>query len=100
MALNSDRVIVVTGASRGVGKGVALALGGPGSTVYVSGRARRENQTCALPGTIDQTAAEINSRGGKGMAVACDHSDDEQTKALIDLVIAEAGRIDLLVKNV
>lgn len=100
MALKSDRVVLVTGASRGVGKGTALALGASGATVYVSGRSRNEGETSALPGTIDATAAEINQRGGKGIAVACDHTDDDQIKALIEQVISEQGRIDILVNNV
>ena len=100
MALKSDRVVLVTGASRGVGKGTALALGATGATVYVSGRSRNEGETSALPGTIDATANEINTRGGTGIAVACDHTDDTQIKNLIDKVISEQGRIDILVNNV
>lgn len=100
MALKTDRVVLVTGASRGVGKGTAVALGATGATVYVSGRSRNEGQTSALPGTIDATAEEINQRGGTGIAVACDHNDDAQIKALIDKVISEQGRIDILVNNV
>ncbi len=100
MSLKTDRVVLVTGASRGVGKGTALALAAGGATVYVSGRARSEGQTSALPGTIDATAAEITARGGTGIAVECDHTDDAQIKALIERIIEEQGRIDILVNNV
>ncbi len=100
MGLKSDRIVLVTGASRGVGKGTALALGATGAKVYVSGRSRNEGQTSALPGTIDATAEEINQRGGTGIPVACDHTDDQQIKSLIAQVIEQEGRIDILVNNV
>ena len=100
MGLKSERVVVVTGASRGVGKGVALALAASGTTVYVTGRSRQEGQTSPLPGTIDQTAHEITARGGKGIAVACDHRDDKQIAELVEQVITEQGRLDILVNNV
>lgn len=100
MALQTERVILVTGASRGVGKGVALALAAPGTTIYISGRARTEGQTSMLPGTIDATAAEIEARGGKAIAISCDHFDDVQIEGLIARIDAEQGRLDILVNNV
>lgn len=100
MGLQSERIIIVTGASRGVGKGSALALAAPGTTIYVTGRSRHEGETSPLPGTIDATAEEINQRGGTGIAVCCDHADDQQVEALIQQVIDEQGRIDILVNNV
>ncbi len=63
MGLKKDRIVVVTGASRGIGKGVALALGAGGATVYVTGRSTEEGQTGALPGTVTGTASEIAQRG-------------------------------------
>lgn len=99
MALDKDRVVVVTGASRGAGKGIALALGETGATVYVTGRSQREGDA-PLPGTVYATAEAINARGGKGIAVVCDHGDDEQVQALFERVRAEQGRLDILVNNV
>lgn len=91
---------MVTGASRGVGRGIALALGDQGAIVYVTGRSVRggPSYTDAI-GTIDDTADEVTRRGGLGMAVACDHTDDEQTKAVFARVKQEHGRLDLLVNN-
>jgi NAD(P)-dependent dehydrogenase (short-subunit alcohol dehydrogenase family) len=74
-------VAVVTGASRGAGKGIALALGAEGATVYVTGRSQREGDA-ALPGTIHATAEGINKAGGRGIAIGVDHADDEQVEAL------------------
>lgn len=95
----SGRICVVTGASRGVGRGIALALGDAGATVYVTGRTRT-GDVAPLPGTIDATAAEVTERGGNGIAVACDHADDDSVRALFDDVRTRHGRIDLLVNNV
>ena len=91
-------IAVVTGASRGAGKGIALALGAAGATVYITGRSQREGDA-ALPGTIHATAAEVTAAGGKGIAVACDHTDDAQVAALFEQVRREQGRLDILVNN-
>lgn len=98
MALDKDRVVVVTGASRGAGKGIALALGETGATVYVTGRSQQEGDA-PLPGTVYATAEAINARGGTGIAVVCDHGDDEQVRALFERVRDEQGRLDILVNN-
>lgn len=95
----AGKVAVVTGASRGIGKGVALALGEAGATVYVTGRTVEEGQA-PLPGTIGATAAEVNERGGEGIAVRCDHGHDDQIAALFERVKSERGRLDVLVNNV
>ena len=92
-------VAIVTGASRGAGRGIAIALGRAGYTVYVTGRSEKEGDA-NLPGTIHATAREIDDAGGKGIAVRVDHSDDGEIKALIERVDQEQGRIDLLVNNV
>ena len=98
MGLAQDRVVVVTGASRGAGKGIALALGASGATVYVTGRTRHEGDA-PLPGTVSATAEAVSAAGGKGIAVFCDHSDDEQVRQLFQQVRDEHGRLDILVNN-
>jgi NAD(P)-dependent dehydrogenase (short-subunit alcohol dehydrogenase family) len=94
----APRVVVVTGASRGAGKGIALALGATGAVVYVTGRSVREGDA-ELPGTIGATAQAIDAAGGQGVAVACDHRDDAQVAALFERVRREQGRLDILVNN-
>lgn len=92
-------VALVTGASRGAGKGIALALGAQGATVYVTGRTLKEGGT-ALPGTIGATADAVTHAGGKGVAVACDHARDADVKTLFEQIAAEqGGRLDILVNN-
>jgi NAD(P)-dependent dehydrogenase (short-subunit alcohol dehydrogenase family) len=91
-------VAIVTGASRGAGKGIARALGSHGCTVYVTGRSQTDGDA-DLPGTIYSAAEEVTAAGGQGVAMRCDSSDDAQIKALIERVIAEQGRIDILVNN-
>ncbi|HAZ21053.1 MAG TPA: oxidoreductase, partial [Firmicutes bacterium] len=94
------KVAVVTGASRGVGKGIALGLGEFGATVYVTGRTvKKEDATVPLPGTINETAEEVNKIGGKGIPIRCDHRNDIEVKALFDRVLKERGKIDILVNN-
>ena len=100
MAGGGDRVALVTGASRGCGKGVALVLGERGWTVYVTGRSTRGRPTTlGRPGTIDDTAAQVTARGGTGIAIRCDHADDEQVRAVFDRITADHPRLELLVNN-
>src|SRR5947208_2074190 len=94
------KVAVVTGASRGAGRGIALALAEAGATVYVTGRSvRGEATTENLPGTIDETAETVTARGGTGIAVRCDHTVDSNVELLFVRVQREQGRLDLLVNN-
>jgi dehydrogenase/reductase SDR family protein 1 len=93
----AGRVAVVTGATRGIGKGVALELGAAGATVYVTGRSVEAGK---LPGTLSATTAEIDRLGGTGVAVACDHRDDSAVAALFERVQTESARLDVLVNNV
>ncbi|WP_417621260.1 SDR family NAD(P)-dependent oxidoreductase [Parasphingorhabdus sp.] len=98
MGVLEGKVAIVTGASRGIGKGIAIALAAEGASVYVTGRTVHDGDH-DLPGTVGQTAAECTARGGKGIAVAVDHSDDGQVAALFDRVKADHGRLDILVNN-
>ena len=98
MGLSSDRVVVVTGASRGAGKGIAVALGATGAKVYVTGRTKSEGDS-SLPGTVFATAEEVTRRGGVGVPVVVDHGDDAQVRALFEQVRSENGRLDILVNN-
>lgn len=105
------RVAVVTGASRGAGRGIALELGAAGAIVYVTGRSTRAqpaesygrilalSELEALPGSIDETADELTRMGGKGIAVRCDHTQEDDVANLFARVQREQGRLDLLVNN-
>ncbi|MFJ9364767.1 SDR family NAD(P)-dependent oxidoreductase [Nocardia sp. NPDC101769] len=93
----AGKVAVVTGASRGIGKGIALELGAAGATVYVTGRTVTAGH---LPGTVAGTAAEIDALGGIGVPVVCDHRDDAAVEKLFAQVRDEQGRLDVLVNNV
>ncbi|KMS51104.1 short-chain dehydrogenase [Novosphingobium barchaimii LL02] len=98
----TGKVALVTGASRGIGKGIALVLAEQGATVYITGRTVREGDYY-LPGTVGGTAAECDERGkvsgGRGVAVACDHNDDVAVEALFARIASESGRLDILVNN-
>lgn len=94
------QVALVTGASRGIGRGIAVALGRAGAIVYLTGRTEDQAHAAVpLSGTIHDTAADVSSAGGTGLAIVCDHRDDEQVRAAVDRVIADQGRIDILVNN-
>jgi NAD(P)-dependent dehydrogenase (short-subunit alcohol dehydrogenase family) len=94
-------VALVTGASRGAGRGIALELGAAAATVYVSGRSVDGGPTTDnVPGTIDETAREVANRGGQGIAVQCDHAVDVQVEALFQRIRHDHGRLDVLVNNV
>lgn len=93
-----NKVVVITGASRGLGKGIALGLGEAGATVYITGRSTRGDGS-SLPGTIDETAAQVTALGGVGIAVRCDHRHDSDVERLFERVRREQGRLHLLVNN-
>jgi NAD(P)-dependent dehydrogenase (short-subunit alcohol dehydrogenase family) len=96
----SSAVTLVTGASRGVGRGIALALGDAGATVYVSARSSRDGaSTEGLPGTVEDTAEEVTERGGVGIAFRCDHNFEPWVAGLFKRIAKEHGHLDLLVNN-
>jgi len=95
MGTLKGRTALVTGASRGIGRGIAIALGEQGCTVYVTGRTSGGGER-----TVEATAAAVKSAGGEGRPVCCDHGDDAQIEALFQQVREEAGHLDLLVNNV
>src|SRR3546814_19240997 len=84
-------IAVVTGASRGLGRGIARALGSKGATVYVTGR--------AAEGALEDAAREVTEQGGKGIAIACDHPNDGQVTSLFERVNADEARRAILVKH-
>ncbi|MBA3872065.1 MAG: SDR family NAD(P)-dependent oxidoreductase [Anaerolineae bacterium] len=99
-ALLKGKVAVVTGSSRGIGKGIALSLGEAGATVYVVGRTAAGHQaTVPLAGTVEDTANEVTQMGGVGIGIRADLRDDAQTEALFQQVQAEQGRLDILVNS-
>ena len=91
-------IALVSGASRGAGRGIAIALGCHGATVYVTGRSAKSGNH-PLPGTISETAQAVTAAGGTGIAVQCDHGDDAQVEALFARIAAEQGRLDICVNN-
>ena len=94
-------IAVVAGASRGAGRGIALALGEAGVTVYVTARSTRaEPPSDGMPGTIEETAEAVSARGGNGIAVRCDHTTLEEVEALFERVRQEQGRLDVLANAV
>ena len=105
------RVAVVTGGSRGAGRGIALELGAAGATVFVTGRSTREQPAAAygqllalsgmarVPGCIEDTAEEVTRLGGQGIAIRCDHTREDEVAALFTRVQQAQGRLDLLVNN-
>jgi NAD(P)-dependent dehydrogenase (short-subunit alcohol dehydrogenase family) len=95
MASLRGKVALVTGASRGIGKGIACELGDAGCTVYVTGRTTGDGER-----TIDTTARLVGEAGGEGRAIACDHGDDAQIQALFEKIRSDVGKLDILVNNV
>lgn len=100
----AGQVAIVTGASRGAGRGIACVLGEAGATVVVTGRTSRAAPSASHPYlancTVEDTAEMVTARGGQGVAVVVDHTDDAAIAALFAQVEREQGRLDILVNNV
>jgi len=97
----SGKVALVAGATRGAGRGTAVALGEAGATVYCTGRStRRQRSEYDRPETIEETAELVSEAGGAGIAVAVDHLVPEQVGALVQRIEAEQGRLDVLVNDI
>jgi len=94
------QVAVVTGATRGAGLGIARVLGDEGATVYVTGRSVRGAPAVPeYPASVEDAADDVTARGGHGIAVRCDHTDEQSVVGLFERVQAEQGRLDVLVCN-
>ena len=98
MSSLAGQVALVTGASRGIGRGCAIELAAAGATVYLTGRSRSESDS-PWPGTVDSTAQEIEAAGGRAIGLVCDHGDDEAVARVFEQVEDEEGRLDILVNN-
>jgi NAD(P)-dependent dehydrogenase (short-subunit alcohol dehydrogenase family) len=101
METMKDQVVLVAGGSRGGGRGIALACGEAGATVYVAARTSKDGPKPAdgAPGTVDETAAEITGRGGHGIAVRADLSDEDQVAELFRRIQHEHGKLDVLANS-
>ena len=94
-------VALVTGASRGAGRAIAVELGSAGATVYVTGRSVSGGHTTDnVPGTIDETVRDVTGRGGRGIAIRCDHTVDADVESLFSRIRNDEGRLDILINNV
>ena len=97
----SEKVALVAGATRGAGRGIAVALGEAGATVYCTGRTTRESRSeYDRPETIEETADLVDAAGGEGIAVQVDHLEPEQVRVLVNRIDADHGRLDVLVNDV
>jgi NAD(P)-dependent dehydrogenase (short-subunit alcohol dehydrogenase family) len=102
--MNADlhgKVALVAGATRGAGRGTAVALGEAGATVYCTGRTTRERRSeYDRPETIEETAELVSEAGGEGIAIAADHLEPAEVEALVRRIDADHGRLDVLVNDI
>jgi NAD(P)-dependent dehydrogenase (short-subunit alcohol dehydrogenase family) len=96
-----NKIALVAGATRGAGRGIAVELGAAGATVYVTGRSTREQRSeYDRPETIEETAELITTAGGKAIAVALDHLEQDKVRDLVARIRSEQGRLDILVNDI
>ena len=96
----AGKVALVTGATRGIGKGIALQLAENGAKVYVTGRTLNPKPNTPIGGSLTETKAEIEKRGGICIPVAVDHENDQQIESLFKQIESEQkGQLDILVNN-
>jgi NAD(P)-dependent dehydrogenase (short-subunit alcohol dehydrogenase family) len=97
----TGKVALVAGATRGAGRGIAVALGEAGATVYCTGRSTRERRSeYDRPETIEDTAELVTAAGGSGIAIAADHLEPDQVQQLVRRIDADSGRLDVLVNDI
>ncbi|MEO0947056.1 MAG: SDR family NAD(P)-dependent oxidoreductase [Cyanobacteria bacterium J06641_5] len=97
----TNKIALVTGATRGLGKGIAIGLGEAGATVYITGRTQTITENSLVGGTLAGTQEAVEAAGGKCIPIRIDHENDSDVKALFDRIAAEQnGRLDILVNNV
>src|SRR6266851_10163612 len=95
------KIALVAGATRGAGRGIAVALGEAGATVYCTGRSSRKRRpTPGRPETIEETAELVTAAGGRGIPVRVDHTDPAQVKKLAALIKRRHHRLDILVNDI
>lgn len=95
------KVVLVTGGTRGIGKGIVISLAKFGATVYFTGRTEKEFEgAVALGGSLSATEQEVKKVGGTATGIKCDHTIDEETKSVVDKIINKHGKIDILINSV
>ena len=93
----AGKIALVTGASRGIGKAIAIELAAAGAITYITARTLNPQPGSAV--SLTEAAEEMQRLGGNGIAVPCDHTDDDAVQAVFDRIAAEHGRLDILVNN-
>lgn len=95
-----NKIALVTGATRGLGKGIAIGLGEAGATVYITGRSWDTSTSDSVSGSLLETKSAVEKAGGICIPVRVDHADDEQVKELFDKIEREQNQLDIVVNNV